>query len=114
MIFSIRGSSQATPAKLEVRSNSIHVKTDTLASANIRLCCCNHNAPPLFLLNGNVIGGAAIAGISPNVIVSINVYKNAFAIKEYGDKAKNGVVNITVKQEVIDDMIKSGLLKPIL
>jgi hypothetical protein len=40
-----------------------------------------------------------MADINPNTIVSINVLKGESAIKKYGDKGTNGVVEITLKKK---------------
>jgi dipeptidyl aminopeptidase/acylaminoacyl peptidase len=50
---------------------------------------------PLFLLNGKEVAG--IEGIDPNNIAGINVVKGNNAVKKYGDKGRNGAVEITLK-----------------
>jgi serine protease Do len=51
---------------------------------------------PLYILDGKIV--ASISDIAPNDIESVNVFKGAMAIKKYGDKAANGVVEIVSKK----------------
>jgi beta-lactamase regulating signal transducer with metallopeptidase domain len=55
---------------------------------------------PLFVLDGKIVGSKFnIKNIKPNNIERINVLKDKKAIDKYGDKAKNGVVEIYLKEE---------------
>jgi TonB family protein len=51
----------------------------------------------LFLLDGKEI--PSIEGVDPQTIESVNVIKGEDAVKQYGEKARNGVVQITSKKE---------------
>ena len=51
---------------------------------------------PLYILDGKIV--ASISDIAPNDIESVNVFKGAMAIKKYGDKAADGVVEIVSKK----------------
>jgi len=53
--------------------------------------------PPLFLLDGIFIDKTKMDAISPYSIESLNVLKGEDAIKKYGEKGKNGVFEITLK-----------------
>ncbi|MEM7382275.1 MAG: M56 family metallopeptidase [Bacteroidota bacterium] len=53
--------------------------------------------PPLYILDGKEVDEKTIKFISPYEIESIDVSKGEGALKKYGDKAKNGVVEITTK-----------------
>lgn len=53
---------------------------------------------PLYIVDGKEISKAEMDNIKPNDIESINVLKNESATKIYGDKGKNGVVEITIKK----------------
>lgn len=55
---------------------------------------------PLFFVNGSAITEAEMKVLKPNDIESINVLKGENAIKKYGDKGKDGVVEITMKKPV--------------
>jgi TonB-dependent SusC/RagA subfamily outer membrane receptor len=52
----------------------------------------------LAILDGKEVSEQEINAITPDKIQSINVLKGEAAIKKYGDKAKNGVVEITTKK----------------
>lgn len=52
----------------------------------------------LYVMDGKEISEKDMKDLSPNMIQSINVLKGEAAIKKYGDKAKNGVVEITTKK----------------
>jgi hypothetical protein len=52
---------------------------------------------PLFIVDGKEFNGD-VNSIDANGISSVNVLKGAAAIDKYGDKGKNGVVEITLKK----------------
>lgn len=52
---------------------------------------------PLFIVDGKEVSADEIKNISPNSILSINVLKDESAFKKYGEKGKNGVIEITLK-----------------
>ena len=55
---------------------------------------------PLFVIDGKLVGSKFnIRDINPNEIDRINVLKDKKAINKYGQKAKNGVVEIYLKTE---------------
>ena len=60
----------------------------------------NKNASPLFYVDGKSITSEEMKKIKPNDIESVNVLKGDSAIKKYGEKAKDGVVEITMKKPI--------------
>jgi hypothetical protein len=54
----------------------------------------------LIIVDGKSITPKEMADINPNTIESVNVLKGESAIKKYGDKGINGVVEITLKKTV--------------
>jgi TonB-dependent SusC/RagA subfamily outer membrane receptor len=58
----------------------------------------NLPAGTLFVVDGKVISEDEMKAISPDKIQSINVLKGPSAEAKYGDKGKNGVVEITSKK----------------
>lgn len=54
--------------------------------------------PPLFVLDGRIISGEEMSGIDPANIARINVLKDKKATELYGEKGKNGVVEIELKK----------------
>jgi TonB family protein len=57
----------------------------------------NNGKPPLFIYAGLEISEAQAKQIDPNRIASIDVLKGESAIKEFGEKGKNGVIKIKTK-----------------
>lgn len=53
---------------------------------------------PLYVIDGKEVDKSKIKNIDKNTIKSINVLKGDSAIEKYGDKAKDGVVEITTKE----------------
>lgn len=57
------------------------------------------DANPLLVVDGNISENKNIDSINPETIQSVNVLKGEPAIAKYGEKAKNGVLEITLKQD---------------
>jgi len=53
---------------------------------------------PLYVLNEKVIQKSEVDKLDPNIITEINVLKDKQATDKYGEKGKNGVVEITAKK----------------
>lgn len=53
---------------------------------------------PLYILDGKEISKDEMQKIDPNTIKSIEVFKDEKAIEKYGEKGKNGVLVITIKE----------------
>jgi len=53
---------------------------------------------PLYLLDGKEISKTEMDKIDPNEIASMKVWKGAQSIEKYGDKGKDGVIEITMKK----------------
>lgn len=53
--------------------------------------------PPMVILEGKEINRQQMAGISPDSIESITILKDKSATEKYGEKGKNGVVEIMLK-----------------
>ncbi len=72
----------------------------------------------LVTIDGEIKGKASLDSISPNSIESITVLKDKAAISKYGDKGKNGVIEIRTKNSVVikeitlQDTIKKPLQDP--
>ena len=54
---------------------------------------------PLYLVDGKEVTEKIIAEIKPDDVESINVLKNLSATKKYGEKGKNGVIEIYLKKK---------------
>lgn len=66
------------------------IKTKTVST--------NSADKPLVFLDGKEISSEEMDKINPNDIESINVLKGESALKKYGEKGKNGVIEITKKK----------------
>jgi hypothetical protein len=73
------------------------------------------NKTPLFIINtptkkiplkANSTMTSPLKAIYPNQIASIEVLKNETAIQLYGEKAKDGVVIITINEQDLDTVLK--------
>ena len=53
---------------------------------------------PLFIVDGKEMSREAFKKYNPSQIEKVEVYKGEAAVKKYGDRAKNGVVEVTTKQ----------------
>ena len=57
----------------------------------------NTKNPPLYILNGKEISKEELEKIDPKSIKSVNVLKDEKAINKYGQKGKDGVIEISTK-----------------
>ena len=64
---------------------------------------------PLYILDGKIV--TSINDIAPTDIESVNVFKGAMAIKKYGDKAADGVVEIVSKKNAKKEGINNSSKK---
>ncbi|MGI9532655.1 M56 family metallopeptidase [Lutimonas sp.] len=53
---------------------------------------------PLIIVDGEELKNGSIDDIDPNTIETMNVYKGDKAVEKYGDKAKDGLVEIKTKK----------------
>lgn len=63
---------------------------------------------PIYILDGKEISEEKLNKINPKNIVSVTVFKDEKAIEKYGDKGKNGVIEITSKTNQNDIEMDSG------
>ena len=59
----------------------------------------NDGKEPLYILDGKEVDEKTVKKLSADEVESIDVSKGKGAIKKYGDKAKDGVVEITTKKK---------------
>ncbi len=59
----------------------------------------NDGKKPLYILDGKEVDEKTVKSLSPDDVESMDVSKGKGAIKKYGDKAKDGVVEITTKKK---------------
>ncbi|MGB3145078.1 MAG: M56 family metallopeptidase, partial [Maribacter sp.] len=58
----------------------------------------DNDKEPLFYIDGKKTDSEVIKNLNPNEIKSMNVLKGVSAVEKYGEKAKNGVIEITTKK----------------
>ena len=59
---------------------------------------------PLFIMDGKEISAEKIEKINPESIESITVLKDASATAKYGEKAANGVIEIYLKKQQVEEI----------
>ena len=59
------------------------------------------NTQPLVVINGVISENQNVKNVDPETIQSINVLKGKSATSKYGDKGKNGVIEITLKKGAV-------------
>jgi hypothetical protein len=67
-----------------------------------------HNQIPgesLYIVDGKERPSSEVKSIPPAHIESINVLKGESAVKKYGDKGKNGVIEITLKSDAASQFL---------
>ena len=69
----------------------------------------NPDGKPIYIVDGQVQDGDFDANsINPRFIGNIDVWTEYIAIKEFGEKGKNGIVSITTKKPVVLDSTTNG------
>ncbi|MCX2681580.1 hypothetical protein OOZ15_16620 [Galbibacter sp. EGI 63066] len=63
---------------------------------------------PIYVVDGKVVSKSIMAAIDPKSIDKINVLKGEKAVKKYGEKAKNGVVEIFLKKDSKNTSANTG------
>ncbi len=83
-----------------VTKKSDSLKPDTTAMRiipGINYYNLKSSAAPLMIVNGKEITKDLFSKISPDQIESISVFKEGAALKTYGERGKNGVIVVTLK-----------------
>ncbi|MBV4356153.1 M56 family metallopeptidase [Pinibacter aurantiacus] len=79
------------------QANPKNLEKDTLNPPGLRIRNVSGKTnAPLYILDGKEV--TDIENINPNDIESVTVWKDAHAIEKYGDKGKNGVIDIRTKK----------------
>ena len=84
------------------------------SNENIKNALRTNNQSPLIIINGKESNRKELSLLQPENIENINIIKKQNAISEYGDKAKYGIIDITLKdnfEEQIDIAIKALPIK---
>lgn len=89
-----------TVIALTIISLSTFAQTDSTKITGIRLIGTDKIAEPLVIIDGNkqyIRGSAALNGLDPANIESINVFKGDKAIQNYGSDGSDGVISVKTK-----------------
>ena len=70
-------------------------------TAGLRIIQTEAGKQPLFIVDGVRMDEKQVKAISPDKIASISVLKDKAAIDVYGQEAKDGVVEITLKENIV-------------
>ncbi|NQW36687.1 MAG: TonB-dependent receptor plug domain-containing protein [Flavobacteriales bacterium] len=79
--------------------NEVDIDASEYKNSKMGYYHTNNHTQPLFIIDGKEITNDKFKDIDPDTIKSINVLKGENAIKKYGEKAKNGVIEITLKSK---------------
>ena len=102
----IKSDKKSKYKKIITDSNDVEIKedenvfvinTDEAGDYNNSLKFVSKDSKPMFIVNGEEV--KKLKNINPDEIESINVLKGKAAIKKYGKKGKNGVVEIIKKEK---------------
>ena len=74
--------------------NKMNIRSVSIISDDV-----DENKKPQFIVDGKKVSNKEFEKLKPDNIESISVLKGEAAIKKYGEKAKNGVIEITTKKK---------------
>ena len=103
LIFSFKGYKTYTLPPLIASNSALYVKLvkdpDYREQAEIRIRNTDGSeAKPLIVVDGVINEKQDLKEISPNTILSMNILKDKASTDKYGDKGKDGVIEITTKK----------------
>ena len=76
----------------------VETSGDVHKSENKMMFISDDGEQPLMIVDGKEMEGGSLEDIDPKTIETINVYKGDKAVEKYGEKAKDGVVEIKTKK----------------
>jgi len=83
----------------KMADNPLKISTDKASDGN-----------PIFVLDGKEISKEEIDAIQIDKIESVSVLKDASAIEQYGERAKDGVIEISTKDSEVEDLSVLNLI----
>ncbi|AUP80965.1 M56 family metallopeptidase [Flavivirga eckloniae] len=95
--------------KIVLSSNDTFIANSKPGSGIIDELIKTFKGKAIYILDGNEITEKELRSIDENAINSINLLKDKSATKKYGDKGKNGVIEITTKKQKNKKIIFSGI-----
>ncbi|MBJ2176201.1 hypothetical protein JBL43_18260 [Aureibaculum sp. A20] len=82
----------------KTKEKSIRAVNSLKTTSVVGYAQSNNEAEPLYIVNGKKSSKEVSELINPDEIKSVNVLKDKSAIDKYGEKGKNGVVEISIKK----------------
>jgi hypothetical protein len=78
-------------------------KSETVENNKSLVIRSGSQAEPLYILDGKEVTGSEAKKLAASSISSINVFKDSLGKTKYGEKGKNGVIEITTKSFISDN-----------
>jgi hypothetical protein len=103
---------KATVFVIALFNFSIAMAQDTPAVKVIKIDSTALKNIPLYLLNGIEIKQSDLNSLSPGDIEKVNVLKDSNAVKKYGSRGINGIVEIILKKEFVERELNKMFPKP--
>ena len=99
-VFGDKKNNQSSGGDITLIADTIVFEQDNLSSGKGTIQLQSKiSESPLYVLNGKLLSLDEMKNTNPNTIYSINVLKGESATKKYGDKGKNGVIELITKDE---------------
>lgn len=80
-------------------NNDVNTQVDVNTNVNTETKVATKINIALYVVDGKIVTKEEVDKIDTNTIKSVNVLKEKYATDKYGDKGKNGVVEITTKSK---------------
>jgi TonB family protein len=118
LIFSCKGYKTYTMPPLMASNSALYIRLvkdpDYKEQAEIRIRNADGSeAKPLIVVDGLIYEKQDLKEINPNTIASMNILKDEPATDKYGDKAKDGVIEITTYQKIVKGIVVNAEGQPI-
>ena len=99
-VIELKLKNKNTPKELKNKPKVVEVREEPLSPEGIVKIQTADGKTPLYVINGiEASGEFDLEPILPDLIESVSVLKGPAAIEKYGEKGKNGVVEIITKSE---------------
>ena len=118
LMFSCKGYKTYTMPPLMASNSALYVKLvkdpDYKEQAEVRIRNADGSeAKPLVVVDGVINEKQDLKEINPNTIVSMNILRDKASVDKYGDKGKDGVIEITTNQKRVKGIVVNAEGQPI-
>ncbi len=90
--------SQNTPIDVKVTGYANNQNENTSTNTGVKIRSTGTSGKPLMVVDGIISENKKVEDFDPETIESINVLKNETATQKYGERGKDGVLEITMKK----------------